>query len=92
MSTKGTQGESGALQSRLKYLRAIELLSSGKNAQIKLVDNLCLTASSVAGVNADASIIIVTGLETTLGVLPSATLRGSDVVSLEVDIAKGDAE
>lgn len=71
-------------EARLRHLRALSALTASKEVRVSLTEGITVTADAVRGVNAQLSEVIVDNLQTPLGTLASATLRGENIIAIEV--------
>ncbi len=71
---------------RLKHLEVLEALQGSKNVKIELTDDMNVSATKVCAATADLSQIIVENLCTPLGTLPHASIRGENVIAIEVSL------
>jgi hypothetical protein len=68
---------------RLRYVAMLDLVI-GQGGTILLADGSTAHVAAVTAVAADQSAVLVAGLETPLGMLEHATLRGCDIESVSV--------
>ena len=79
-------------EARLEYLNALETITQGGKVTIHMANHSVVTARRVAAVKADFSRLVVEDLETSLGTIPRATLRGSDIIGLQVDFKRAEKQ
>lgn len=72
-----------ATESRERYLSMLRALPYASSARIKLCDGRKVDGVTVTAVRPDSSALLVRRLETPLGILPAAVLRGGDIVAVE---------
>jgi Gem-associated protein 7 (Gemin7) len=72
-------------EARLHYLSMLDLVI-GQGGTVELVDGSTARMAKVGGIPADESAVLVAGLETSLGTLSHATLRGCDIASLCIQL------
>ena len=86
MSNDSKKDAEEKAKSRLKHLEALRMLGKGTDVKVELTENMSVSAKSVTCVNAEMSEVMVEQLETSLGTLPNATLRGSNIIAIDVAI------
>lgn len=69
---------------RLRHLNALRALTRGTSASIQLTDGQTVVASTVIATDSGLENLLVENLQTPLGVLQQATLRGSNIESIQV--------
>lgn len=78
-----------ATESRERYLSVLRVLPHASHTQIKLCDGRHVDGVTVAAVRPDSSALLVRRLETPLGTVPAAVLRGGDIVAVEASFEQG---
>ncbi len=71
---------------RLRHLEVLEALQGSTNVTIELTDDMHLTATNICATNADLSAITVENLRTPLGTVPHPSIRGENVIAIEVSL------
>lgn len=74
-------------EERLKYLAVLKALQRSTNVKIELTESMQVSARAIAAAKADLSEIVVEDMTTPLGTVPHATLRGENIVSIEVTLS-----
>ncbi len=67
-------------------MNALRILGTGMDVQLELTENMCVSAQAVTCVNAELSEVMVEQLRTPMGTMASATLRGANIVAIDVAI------